>query len=69
MKVSEIKMSDDPYQISECLVEEYGLDHALPKALEEAVAAQEKGENYNLSVWREVKQILRERKAADGPSN
>ena len=62
MKVSEIKMSDYPQQIAEYLVQEHGLDHALQKAFEGVTAAQKGGDNYDLSVWREVKQLLRNRK-------
>ena len=58
-------MSDDPNQIAEYLVQEHGLDRALLKAIEGTTAAQEEGDNYSLSVWREVKQILRERTAIE----
>lgn len=67
MKVARIKMSDDPHQIAEYLVQEHGLNLALKKAIEGATAAQERGDNYDLSVWREVKQLLRNRKAGAGP--
>ncbi len=67
MKVARIKMSDDPQEIAGYLVQEHGLDHALQKAIEGATAAQKRGDNYDLSVWREVKQLLRNRKAVAGP--
>ena len=51
-------MSDDPEAIAEHLVEEHGLDHALEKATEGTSVAQRDGDNYQLSVWREVKGIL-----------
>ena len=54
-------MSDDPNQIAEFLVQEHGLDRTLQTAIEGVTAAQEEGDNYSLSVWREVKRILRER--------
>ena len=54
-------MRDDPHSISEHLVQEHGIDHALERATEGIAAAQEQGDNYSLSVWREVRQILRER--------
>jgi len=63
MKVSGIQMSDDPHQIAKNLVQEHGWDRALQKAIEEAIAAQEEGDNYELSVWREVKLILRDQKS------
>jgi len=62
MKVTGIKMSDDPRQIAASLVQEHGLDIALNKAIEGATAAQERGDNYDLSVWREVKRMLRDQK-------
>jgi hypothetical protein len=63
MKVSEVQMSDDPHQIVKRLVQEHGLDRALQQAIEGAIAAQEEGDNYDLSVWREVKLILRGQKS------
>jgi len=54
-------MSDDPIKIAEYLVEEHGYERALKTAQEGAAAAQDAGDNYELSVWREVKRVLRER--------
>ena len=55
-------MRDDPHQIAEYLVQEHGFDGALQAAIKGVVTAQKQGDNYNLSVWREVKRILKERK-------
>jgi hypothetical protein len=63
MKVSGVQMSDDSHQIAKNLVQEHGLDRALQKAIEGAIAAQEEGGYYDLSVWREVKLILRDQKS------
>ncbi len=52
---------DDPSVIAEHLVQEHGLERALDRATEGTTAAREQGDNYGLSVWREVKRILRER--------
>ncbi len=54
-------LRDDPQVIAERLVQEHGLERALDRATEGTTAAQERGDNYGLSVWREVKRILRER--------
>ncbi len=54
-------LRDDPSAIAEQLVQEYGLEGALVRAAERTTAAQEQGDNYGLSVWRDVKRILRER--------
>ncbi len=53
-------LRDDPHVIAEYLVQEHGLEGALDRATEGTTAAQEQGDNYGLSVWREVKRILRE---------
>ena len=54
-------MRDDPQEIADHLVEEHGIDLALERATEGITTAQEQGDNYGLSVWREVRRILRER--------
>ena len=54
-------MSDDPHEIVKTLIRENGLDRALQIALEGTAAANERGDNYELSVWREVKRVLRDR--------
>ncbi len=55
-------LRDDPHVIAEHLVQEHGLARALDRATEGSTAAQEQGDNYGLSVWREVKRILREQR-------
>ncbi len=54
-------LRDDPQAIAEYLVQEHGLERALVRATEGTTAAQEQGDNYGLSVWRDVKRLLRER--------
>ncbi len=54
-------LRDDPQAIAEHPVQEHGLERALDLAPEGTTAAHERGDNYGLSVWREVKRILRER--------
>ncbi len=54
-------LRDDPHVIAEYLFQEHGLEGALDRATEGTTAAQNQGDNYGLSVWREVKRILRER--------
>ncbi len=56
---------DDPGAIAEYLVQEHGLERALDRATEGTTAGRERGDNYGLSVWRDVKRLLRER-AHDG---
>ena len=54
-------MRDDPKQIAEHLIEQHGLDGALKAAREGIAAAHASGDNYGLSVWREVRRALREK--------
>ena len=58
-----IEMTKDPHSIVKILIEEHGLDGAISAALEETMAAHDAGDNYALSVWRDVKRLLRKRKA------
>ncbi len=54
-------MRDNPHTIAEHLIQEHGVHRALDRVIEGITAAQEQGDNYGLSVWREVRRILRER--------
>jgi len=57
-------MNLDPAQIAENLILENGVDKAFMIALDVTIDAHAKGDNYLLSVWREVKAILGEKKKA-----
>ena len=53
-------MNDDPHEISKHLIAQHGTpDAALAAAAEGAVEAQKKKDLYRLSVWRDVKRVLR----------
>ena len=52
--------SDDPLEIVRFLVRENGLDRARQIALEGTTAANEEGNFYRLSIWREVKHVLKD---------
>ena len=52
---------DDPKQIANFLIREHGLNDALARVVVEIATAHEEGDNYALSVLREVKRILQER--------
>ena len=54
-------MRDDPHDIAEHLVQEHGIELALERATEEITTAHEQGDNYGLSVWRELRRILLEK--------
>ena len=49
---------DNPHQIVEFLLDRHGNEDAYNAALAGALEAQAEGDNYRLSVWREVKQLL-----------
>jgi hypothetical protein len=57
-------MRNDPEQIAEHLIEQHGVDGALTVAMEGIAAAHEGGDNYGLSVWREVRRALRDKRKA-----
>ncbi len=50
---------DDPNEIADYLIEQHGIDGALSVAMKKAAAATD---NYDLSVWREVKSLLKNKK-------
>jgi N-acetylglutamate synthase-like GNAT family acetyltransferase len=51
-------MKDDPNQIAENLVKEYGLEGARIAATEGIAKAHQSGGLYELSIWREVRKIF-----------
>ena len=55
-----ISFSGNPVEMATSLVRENGLDRARQIALEGTTSANERGNNYRLSVWREVKCILKD---------
>jgi hypothetical protein len=54
-------MPYDPHDIADYLIKEHGLERALEQATEGIATAHERGDNYGLSIWREVRRVLRER--------
>jgi hypothetical protein len=57
---------DDPNEIADDFIQQHGLDGALCVAINNATAA---NDNYVLSVWREVKGILREKEPVSKGEN
>jgi hypothetical protein len=53
-------MTNDPRSIVDSLIAEHGLDGAIQVAMQKTATA---SDNYALSVWRDVKRLLQERKA------
>jgi hypothetical protein len=60
---------DDPKTIADYLIQEHGLDGALDGAIQGAIGAQNEGDYYALSVWREIKSVVRARLAARAAEN
>ena len=59
-------MKDDPQKISKHLIAEHGSPEAVLKiAIEASAEAQKKEDLYALSVWRDVKRILRKKIEAE----
>jgi hypothetical protein len=52
-------MKDDPSQIADHLIEDHGVEGALEMVRDGIELAHDIGDNYRLSVWREVRQVLR----------
>ena len=52
-------MQQDPSDIATSLIHEHGKEAAMRLALEETIKAQNNNDNYSLSIWRDVKRILR----------
>ncbi len=53
----------NPQTIADSLIEEYGLDGAIKVAQEGTAASLNESDNYSVSVWREIKRVLNERKS------
>ena len=63
-------MRDDPSDIAKYLIQDNGIDRAIQMADDGIAKAQQDGDNYVLSVWREVKTILRnENDGLDDPES
>ena len=54
------KHRDDPQEAADYLLKKHGQHEAYAVALQGAVDAQDSGDNYRLSVWREVKYLLKQ---------
>ncbi len=58
-------MANDPQQIAERLIQQYGSpEAAMITAIEGTTEAHSTSDLYALSVWREIKRVLREKTAA-----
>ena len=54
----------NPSEMASSLIHQHGKQLAMKLAMEETIKAQGKNDNYSLSIWRDVKRILRERRKA-----
>ena len=53
-------MKVDPAEIARSLIQQHGRDGAMHEATRQGQEAQDDGRLYDLSIWREVKNFLRE---------
>lgn len=58
-------LKDNPSEIADFLISDNGIEEAVQAAMEGVLKAQEEGDNYALSVWREVKVKLQEKSRAN----
>ncbi len=58
-------MTNDPNIIADQMIQEHGLDGALQTAREATQVSLEARDNYSVSVWREIKRVLKDRKDDD----
>jgi hypothetical protein len=52
-------MKDDPSQIASNLIAQHGVDGALASVRQGIATAHAEGDNYGLSIWREIRRALR----------
>ena len=52
-------MHFDPSEIATSLIQKYGKGIAMQLAMEGTLRAQSENDNYSLSIWRDVKRILK----------
>ena len=64
--MSSSRMSNDPNQIADYLIEQRSFDGALIAVQEGIATAHTEGNNYRLSVWREVRRVLRDKQRNAG---
>ena len=63
-------LKDDPSDIADYLIQDNGIDRAIQVASDDIIKSQQNSDNYALSVWREVKTILWNKKAGpEGPAS
>lgn len=55
-------MRHDPAKIASELIQQNGLDRAIEIATEGIVTAQDRGDFYALSIWREIRHLLKVRR-------
>ena len=52
---------DNPVEIADFLIQEHGIDKAIEVVIQETATALNRRDNYELSIWREGRRILRDR--------
>ena len=62
-------LKDDPSDIANYLIQENGLDRSIQAVSNGIMKSQKDGDNYALSVWREVGAILKKKTGPEGPAS
>ncbi len=62
-------MNDRPNQIAGHLVDQFGLEGAMEAVRNGVTDAHAAGDNYRLSIWREVRRLLRDRQKTEKTLN
>jgi hypothetical protein len=57
--LKKVRRKDDPQETADYLLKKHGQGEAYAVALQGAVDAQDAGDNYRLSIWRDVKRLLK----------
>ena len=64
MQRAKSEVSENPNQIARNLISEHGVDKAVGYAMDGVANANAAGDNYLLSIWREVRRLLREQQSS-----
>ncbi len=59
MAEHELSRDDNPKEIASYLIREFGIEKAVEIAMDGVANAKASRDNYQLSVWREIRSLLR----------
>jgi hypothetical protein len=59
MNTIDLKENKNPKETASYLIQEHGIEGAIQEAMESVAAANSVGDYYSLSVWREIRTLLK----------